>query len=231
MKCEVDAEPREIHFAHLDRLAPVAGKAVVDIGCGRGWLVRRLRQAGATAIGVECEPASLEAARGEDPEFSRDYIEGVGQDLPFADGAFDIVAYFQSLHHVPVEAMAAALDEARRVLRAGGILYVLEPVSEGPFYELARLIDDEREVQLAAQTHLDRVAGFHHIGDERYETTYRYRDAQEVLDDMIGVDPRRAEAARRNGERLRENFHRFGVSTGDVFAFAHPQRVRVLVKQ
>lgn len=79
-----------------------------------------------------------------------DYLEGVGEDLPLADGVADVVTFFQSLHHVPAPRMRDALAEAARVLRPGGLVFVAEPIAEGAFFELVRPLDDETEVRRQA---------------------------------------------------------------------------------
>ncbi len=43
--------------------------------------------------------------------------------------------FFNSLHHVPIEHQARALQEAARALRPGGLLCAIEPFAEGPHFE------------------------------------------------------------------------------------------------
>ena len=108
------------------------GARVLDIGSGDGGLARALTTRGAHVTGLECGAAQLEKARSHEAVGGETYVEGFGQDIPFADGSFDISIFFNSLHHVPGDVMAAALDEATRVLRPGGTLYIAEPVAMGP---------------------------------------------------------------------------------------------------
>lgn len=113
-----------------DTLA-VAGKQLIDVGCGNGHLVRHLARHGAQVLGVECSPRQLAAAHAAARVADETIVEGVGQALPAADASADIVVFFNSLHHIPGEHMATALNEACRVLRADGVVYVAEPLAEG----------------------------------------------------------------------------------------------------
>src|SRR5580704_3302747 len=118
------AEPTDL----LDEiLGDVRGRDVLDVGCGAGWLVRRLAGAGARPVGVDPLADALERARAEDPDGGARYLEAGAQELPFGDSSFDAVVFFNSLHHIPVADLDRALAEAARVLRGGGVIYVQEP--------------------------------------------------------------------------------------------------------
>lgn len=103
--------------------APLAGLRILDIGCGRGELVWRLREGGARAFGVEIEPRYLESGAILNTTF-RDELpvlalaEGNGR-FPFPEASFDLVVSFQVLEHVSdLEVLAV---EVARVLRPGGM--------------------------------------------------------------------------------------------------------------
>lgn len=134
-----------------DTLA-VAGKQLIDVGCGNGHLVRHLARHGAQVLGVECSPRQLAAAHAAARVADETIVEGAGQALPAADASADIVVFFNSLHHIPGEHMATALNEACRVLRADGVVYVAEPLAEGEFFALCRAVDDETQVRAARRS-------------------------------------------------------------------------------
>src|SRR5579862_4042989 len=90
-------------------LGDVAGRDVLDVGCGGGWLVRRLAAAGARVVGVDPLADALARARTEDPDGAGRYLEAGAQELPFDDRSFDAVVFFNSLHHVPVAELDRAL--------------------------------------------------------------------------------------------------------------------------
>lgn len=106
--------------AMLDLAGDVAGRRILDVGCGSGPLSAALRERGADVAGVDTSAAMLALARrrlGEDAEL---HLADVGDRLPFADGVFDGVVASLVLHYL--EDWGPALAELRRVLRPGGRL-------------------------------------------------------------------------------------------------------------
>ena len=106
-------------------LAPeAAGKAVLEFGCGTGRNLEALKAAGAARlVGLDLSEGMLEQARARDPGFElhrQDMALPVGE----PDGAFDMVLFSLTLEHVA--GMATPLGEARRLLKAGGQVVVIE---------------------------------------------------------------------------------------------------------
>jgi len=196
-------------------------------------MVRFLRECGARAKGVECQPASLDAARKADADHAEAYVKGVGQDLPFDDRSFDLVTFIFSLHHVPSHAMDTALAEAARVTRPGGHVYVAEPLIGGPGFELERLIDDEPAVRQAARAALARAGahGLESLDVADYVSAYTYGDVEDYLADMVGVDPARKAVCERNDMRIRETFARAGREVAGGRQFEQPVRVDLFVRR
>lgn len=183
----------DAHGVVLAQLIDLAGADVLDVGCGAGAFVRWLRAEGARPIGAEVSPLMRSQAVAADPDHVDDYVDAVAESLPFPDASFDVVVFSYSLHHVPAEAMADGLAEARRVLRPEGVLFVVEPVPVGPEHEIAALIDDETEVRGLAQAALDEMPGFAALAVREYDTADEYPDWDAWEAVMVGVDPTRAE--------------------------------------
>ncbi len=106
---------------------------ILDLGAGNGWLSYRLARLGhrATALDIrDDEVDGLGAANeflGREPGvFS--CIVGQFEDIPVADGSFDIAVFNASLHYA--RDLAQVLAEARRVVRPGGVLAIMD----SPFY-------------------------------------------------------------------------------------------------
>lgn len=107
----------------LAGLAP--GEHVVDVGCGPGVAARRAQQAGAVVVGVDPAAVMLRVARARwrtRPDL--DWRPGTAEALPVADGWADVVWSLSTVHHWAD--LDAGLAEARRALRPGGRLVVLE---------------------------------------------------------------------------------------------------------
>jgi ubiquinone/menaquinone biosynthesis C-methylase UbiE len=215
----------------IDEMLDVRGRDVLDVGCGEGWLVRRLRDGGAgRVVGIDPLAVAIERARAQDSELAGSYLEGSATALPFDDCSFDIVVFFNSLHHVPEDELEAALDEALRVLRPRGLIYVQEPVAKGEFYELMLPIEDEAASREAAQAMLDREIARRRITERSRRDavigmTFADFEAWHAL--MVSVEPERGRAIAAHDVHLRDAFGRLGRAVEDGREFELPVRVRI----
>ena len=216
----------------LERLVPVSGRDVVDIGCGGGVLVRALTARGARVTGVEISQSQLAAAIRDDDGNGAHYVVGLGQRLPLPEQSTDVVVFMRTLHHVPPAEMLSALTEARRVLRPGGAVYVAEPLTEGDFFELTSLVEDEREVRAAAQRAIgDAVAaGLDRVESLEYDVRLCLAGLDALAARVVSVDPARGEVFEERRALLAEAFARLG-EPGErpgERCFLAPMRVDVL---
>ena len=213
----------------LAETVDVAGRDVLDVGCGDGTLVRWLCSQGARAIGADCGAEMLRRALEADPDHPDRYVDAPGQALPFDDNSFDVVVFSNSLHHIPTDDMAQALEEAGRVLRPGGTLYVAEPEIEGPEDSMGYPVIDETAVRTEAQRVLDNLdqSRFDSLRRFTYTSEAVYESFDQWCNRVVGIDPDRAAALERHREDLNERFHRWGERRPDGWAFAHNSLVTV----
>lgn len=105
----------------LDRARPADGERILDVATGTGVVLRRARDRCpglARAVGLDLTPAMLAVARDKAEGLDIEFVEGDAGDLPFEDGAFDVVTCQQGLQFFPER--ERALGEFRRVLAPGG---------------------------------------------------------------------------------------------------------------
>jgi SAM-dependent methyltransferase len=108
--------------AILDLAGDVAGRRILDAGCGSGPISAALRDRGATVTGFDSSTGMLELARRRLGPGADLHVADLGRPLPFPDGAFDDVIACLVLHYL--QDWTAPLAELRRVLRPGGRLIV-----------------------------------------------------------------------------------------------------------
>lgn len=119
------------------------GAEILEVGSGSGWFTILARRNGYRAVGVEVSWELVEFARrrAEAAGVEAPFHEANAEALPLPDQAFDVVYANSVMEHV--REWRAALREAHRVLRPGGLLFVgttnrLYPIStemDFPLYQ------------------------------------------------------------------------------------------------
>ncbi|MEK7125575.1 MAG: class I SAM-dependent methyltransferase [Patescibacteria group bacterium] len=99
-----------------------SGIAVLDIGCGTGR-VRQALPADLDYTGLDNSPELLEVARRK--YANNKFVQADARDLPLPDNSFDAVLLIATIHHFFDKAdRLKVLQEARRVLKPGGQIYL-----------------------------------------------------------------------------------------------------------
>jgi SAM-dependent methyltransferase len=115
----------QVPESEVGALPDVAGKDVVELGCGTAYFSAWLAKLGARPVGVDLTPAQLETARRCQQELGIEFplVEASAEDVPLPDASFDLAIseYGASIWCEPERWIA----EAARLLRPGGELVFL----------------------------------------------------------------------------------------------------------
>ncbi len=216
----------------LNELIPLNAQRIVELGSGAAKLGRALvtRFPHCEWVGLEVDKIQ-HAANVSAPAPRMQFVESGAQAIPFGDATFDLAIMLKSLHHVPMALLDVALNEAWRVLRPDGLLYVSEPVFAGELNEISRLFNDEEFVRAQAQQALDRAlasGNWTMHAEVRFNMPAQFKDVDDYMRRMLDVTfaERSFEEAMR--AQIRERFAPNMTSTGAKFA--RPMHVRVLGK-
>src|SRR2546423_505057 len=114
----------ERHFGRVQRfLQPCAADRILEVGCGRGFLTRRVRHLAPTTIGIDLNREAISNA----------VVGGLrvmdATQLAFPDASFHKIYSFHVIEHIPN--IRLALAEIDRVLAPGGralLVYPAEPI-------------------------------------------------------------------------------------------------------
>ena len=108
---------------YIDEHSPVAGKTLVDVGCGGGILAEAMAQRGAQVTGIDMGEAPLSVARLHLHEsgLDIDYRRSTAESLAASGTQFDVVCCLEMLEHVPDP--AAVIAACAELATPGGALY------------------------------------------------------------------------------------------------------------
>jgi 2-polyprenyl-6-hydroxyphenyl methylase/3-demethylubiquinone-9 3-methyltransferase len=109
---------------YIDKHSPVAGRRLVDVGCGGGILAEAMARRGAVVTGIDMGDAPLSVARAHQREsgVAVDYLQSTAEQLVADKGdCFDIVCCLEMLEHVPDP--AAVIRACAGLAKPGGALY------------------------------------------------------------------------------------------------------------
>lgn len=141
-----DINPLRLNY--IDERAPLAGKQVLDVGCGGGILSEGMARRGAHVTGIDMGEAPLSVARlhSLESKVNVDYrqitVEELAEDHP---GEYDVVACLEMLEHVPQP--ASVLEACARLLKPGGQLFV-STINRNPKSWLFAIVGAEYVLQL-----------------------------------------------------------------------------------
>ena len=116
-------EPRQrpLYRTAFEALSLGSGTRLLDVGCGSGMALREAADRGADVTGLDASEALVDIARRRQPGV--EIVVGELEDLPFADGAFDLVTGFNVFSYAARPVLA--IREAARVVRVGGCVLMM----------------------------------------------------------------------------------------------------------
>lgn len=155
-----------------------AGMKVLDVGCGRGEIIRHCAQLGADAFGIDYAPVAV--AMSQSVLGAGGGKTGVGQadakNLPFPSNYFDRVLMFDVVEHLYPWELHQSFVDVRRVLKPNGLLVIHTAPNVWydryayPFVRLFRTLNGEGakypanprllNVAINADVHVNEQSGF-----------------------------------------------------------------------
>jgi 2-polyprenyl-6-hydroxyphenyl methylase/3-demethylubiquinone-9 3-methyltransferase len=141
-------EINPLRLDYIDRRARLAGKQVLDVGCGGGILSESMASRGASVTGIDMGKAPLTVARLHQHEsnvqvdYQQSTVEAFAQSHA---GQFDVVTCMEMLEHVPDP--ASAINACARLLKPGGHAF-LSTINRNPKSFLFAIVGAEYVLRL-----------------------------------------------------------------------------------
>ena len=141
-----DINPLRANF--IDEHSPVAGTALIDVGCGGGILAESMAQRGASVTGIDMGEAPLAVARihqlesGVEVAYHQSTAEAMAAER---SSQFDVVCCLEMLEHVPDP--AAVVQACADLCKPGGNLY-FSTINRNPKAYLFAIVGAEYVLRL-----------------------------------------------------------------------------------
>jgi len=171
-----------LRLDYIDRAVGLAGKKVLDIGCGGGILTEGMAARGAEVTGIDLSEKPLGVARlhllesGLKVEYREISVEALAQERP---GAFDIVTCMELLEHVPDP--ASTVRACATLVKPGGTAF-FATLNRSPKAYLFAVIGAEYVLNLLPRR-IHEYARFLRPA----ELSRLCRDAGLYLEDITGI--------------------------------------------
>ncbi len=222
----------EIDF--MQRVVPLARARLIELGCGKAELARRLVERGLvnSVTALEIDQRQHAANLASNPPAALTFQLGGAESIPQPDASFDLAIMLKSLHHVPLDQLDRAMSEIRRVLVPGGHLYVSEPVYAGEFNEIVRLFHDEGVVRAAAYRAIRNAIDtgvLEDDGEHVFDTPLLFKNFEDFENKLIRVTHSDIRLPDSVADDVRARFERH--MTPDGARFVRQMRINVLRKR
>jgi len=184
---EEDKDRPETARALLELAGNLNVQRVLEVGCGTGRWLAEMRTVANRCYGLDPSKGMLAQARSRAAPI---YLtRGRGEAFPFPDGTFDFVYCVNAIHHM--DGQQTFIQEARRVLRDGGVLAVIgmDPHQQRKTWYVYEYFPETHEIDLTRfpswETVLDwmRAAGFERVERRPVERIIAHKTSATVLDD------------------------------------------------
>jgi 2-polyprenyl-6-hydroxyphenyl methylase/3-demethylubiquinone-9 3-methyltransferase len=141
-------EINPLRLDYIDRISPLFGKQVLDVGCGGGILSESMAVKGAKVTGIDMGEAPLQVARlhllesGLDINYERIPVERLASEQP---ASFDLVTCMEMLEHVPDP--SSVVEACHRLVKPGGHV-IFSTINRNPKAYLFAIIGAEYLLKL-----------------------------------------------------------------------------------
>ena len=205
-------------------------KVILDIGCGNGWFSEwSFSQGAKNVFAIDPIKEQIEIAK-KNSKYNINFKVGFAEDLPFENKKFDLIFFFNSLHHVSLSMIKKALNEGKRVTKETGCMFIIEPLSTGTFNEILKLVDDESNIRAKAYCEISSFYQNTFTSNEEifYEENKEFNEFSEFCNLLLSADPKRKDMIVKIKDKLIHKFNSLSKYTNNKYQFIQPMRMNII---
>lgn len=173
---------------NIDSKLSLKAKTILEIGCGNGNKSVALANRCKKLLAIDPDVKAIDFAKNNFITKNLSYSVGLAQKLKFDNDYFDVVIFSLSLHHVPVNEMNNAINEAFRVCKKSGYVVFLEPAFNGSYFDAEKIFDasdgDERKEKAAAYFEILNSSFINNEIEFYDEIIFEFESEQDFIDNM-----------------------------------------------
>lgn len=212
---------------------PLDNKNILELGCGSANLTRLIATTGdgRKVIATEVDQIQHEKNLLINDLSNVEFKLAGSENIPENDNSIDIIFMFKSLHHVPLNIMDKALQEARRVLKPSGLVYISEPIYDSDFNEILKLFHDEELVRQHAFNAIKKAVdnkAFSLVDEIFFNSPVTFDSFEQFEENIIGATHTEHHLPNDLYAKVKQKFdHYYKINNG---TFLTPNRIDILTK-
>jgi len=143
------------HLAGYNFILPFCiGKKVLDVGCFLGHGETILARHAKEIVAIDSDDKALEVAAKRGISGNVEFEKVDARCLPFSNETFDVAVAFHLIEHIPPEEVNGFLCQVKRVLKHGGLLFIITPNRKFRLLPFQRPFNPEHYQEFTAKTFL-----------------------------------------------------------------------------
>ena len=222
---------QELNEEFLIESLNLNNKTILELGCGDAQKSIKLATNGFDRKVIACEVDEVQYKKNLEKDIANiEFLLCGAQDIPLKDESVEIIFLFKSFHHIPEELMDKALTEMKRVLKPNGLIYISEPLFQGPLNDIISVFHDEEYVREKAFEAIKRSVEkeqFKLFNEIFFYTPVTYKDFEDFKSKVMNVTFNDYSLDEETIEKTKEKFENY---TKKTTTFEKPFRVDILQK-
>ena len=176
-------DPDNKYIQTINAHTPLAGKTILEIGCGNGRITQDLADFATRVVATDLNHTTLKQAQLRVTAQNVEFLLTPDGFPDLKEASFDVAIYTLSLHHIPTIRMIDHLEHVGRLLKKAGQIVVIEPGNRGSFLEVKKRFGagsgDESAEKAAAIRAMKGLTGWTLNLTQQFDVEFLFSDADD----------------------------------------------------